>query len=160
MITNIKCRVTSQNKWLGIILCLFLASCATAPLPATALHYEVSCAPAESRNQLRQYFSTQGIRTADKTTPDNKSFSILTEPLREPTIGKIDKGIDRRITYELDIKPNENANTSIIDLTRVTVESKGTRERDWHSEGDLEPPLQSEHQLTKAIQGICRAAQQ
>ena len=126
------------------------------PPAARALRYDVSCSPTEARNQLRNYFSTKGVRTGETTTPDNKSFEITTDPLNEPRSAQL----DRRISYRVDVEPAENANAAVIGLSRATVESKGTRERDWYEGSNEAATLQSEQELINAIKSICRGGQQ
>jgi hypothetical protein len=138
----------------GLSLCIFHVGCSTAPPPMTALHYDIPCSPEDARKHLRQYFSTQRIPTSE-IAADNKSFTITTDLIKEPRSGKI----DREITYKLEGKSTENANTSVIDLRRLTVRAKGARERDWYDD-DIGAESQSEQQLAQEIQGICRAGQQ
>jgi hypothetical protein len=139
----------------GIGLYFFQIGCGMEPPSSPpALHYDVACSPLDARNQLRQYFATQRIRTSE-TTSDNKSFAITTDLISEPRTGKVDK----EIIYKLTVKPTDDANTTTIDLSRVTAKSKGVRERDWREDDDGGIDLQSEQQLSKAIQSICRSGQ-
>ena len=134
----------------GISLCFIQISCGAPP---PALHYDVPCPPAEARNKLRQSLSTRRIRTSE-TAPDNKSFAITTDSITEKS-GKRES----RIVYKLEIKPAENANTSIIDLSKETVEAKGARERDWSKADAIGVESQFEQQIAKEIETFCRPGQ-
>ena len=153
MNTKDNCERTYWYIHLAIIsLCLFQVSCGEAPPPAV-LHYDVPCSPVEARNKLRQSLSTRRIPTSE-TAPDNKSFVITTDKIQEKSGQR-----ESRIVYKLEVKPNENANTSIIDLRKVTVESKGVRERDWSNADAAGVDSQFEQQLSKEIETTCRPGQ-
>lgn len=156
MFTRNKYQRTCWQIHLAVIsLFFFQTGCATAPPSPTALHYDVTCSPTDARSQLRQYFSTQRIRTSE-AAPDDKSFAITTELMSEPR----SENTDKQIAYKLEVKPSDNANSSTINLSRVDIKTKGVRERDWRDDDSRGNSPQSEEQLAKAIQSICRSGQQ
>lgn len=140
----------------GLSVCFLLQSGCTGQPPSAlpALHYDVPCSPTEARTQLRQYFSSKQIRTSE-AAPDSKAFAITTELISEPRSGKM----DHQISYMVEIKSTDNANTTAVNLIRLNARSRGVRERDWHEDTDL-GKTQSEEQISQQIQTICSSAKQ
>jgi hypothetical protein len=125
-------------------------ACGGAPPAAVeAFHQETPCSPLDARAKLREFFATNQIRTSEGAA--DKNFTITTAAIREPS-GKL----ETQIVYRVDIRATEDANKSMIDLSRPSIRVKGVRERDWREESDLAFEAVFEKRLWNQIHSLCR----